>query len=446
MMADPSGALALPEVWECLTSLLGLDALIALSASSSTCFEHVRCDDESWKRCYLFLQAAKSMEAGVPPSVAKGCWRQVFLQAAKSMEESNRCWCREDQNLDIRRKLIFQSFVRSWASDERTLVAGEYDGRLQPLDWSTGAVGAPFQGCHNDEVVCVALNQEHVLSGSGDPGYYNRPASDSSVKLWRRRDGALLGTSNHHRDSVRAVCLFPSDSAFSNCGMSGSMDGCLCLFSLSPFEVLKNIRMAGPCRSLRTVESPRASMCAGVAPEIRLFASAGSQVCGFSVSFLGSGGPDLTQTEDVAIRRQVSSLACHSTVSAWEHASVGRDFPNRFLELGSFTLAGGTTDGRVWAARVRDGCSDIVSTSLLSGRQRGPADVVSVQLLDARRMLAVSRHGLLALVAWDARSDMQVVWAVSGLRMYVSTISLRDPRLLVSDGFDNAICTISCGT
>ncbi|CAK0855659.1 unnamed protein product, partial [Prorocentrum cordatum] len=439
MMADPSGALALPEVWECLTGLLGLDALVAVSAASPACFEHVRCDDESWKRCYSFRCST------CPDSIAKGCWRQAFIMAAKNTEESNRCWCREDQNLSTRHKLIFQSFVRSWASDGRTLVAGEYDGRLQPLDWSTETIGAPFQGRHNDEVVCVDLNQEHVLSGSGDPGYYNRPASDSSVKLWRRRDGALLGTSNHHRDTVRAVSLFPADSAFSNYGISVSMDCCLCLHSLSPFRVLRTVRMDGPCRSLKIIESPRAHLCAGIAPEIRLFASTGSQVCGFSLCFEGRGQPDLFETEDVEIRWDVSSLACHTAVSFWEHASIRHHFPNRFLDLDSFTLAGGTTDGRVWAARVRDGSPSVVSISLTRGRQRGPADVVSVQLLDACRMLAVSRQGLLALVSWAASSDMQVVWAVSGLRMYVSTIGLRGPQLLVSDGFDNAICAISCG-
>lgn len=48
-------------------------------------------------------------------------------------------------------------------------------------------------GRHEDEVIAVDLNEEHVLSGSGDPGYYARRPLDASVRLWRRSDGAALG-------------------------------------------------------------------------------------------------------------------------------------------------------------------------------------------------------------------------------------------------------------
>mmetsp|Transcript_20046 Transcript_20046/g.64679 ORF Transcript_20046/g.64679 Transcript_20046/m.64679 type:complete len:140 (+) Transcript_20046:1073-1492(+) len=74
-----------------------------------------------------------------------------------------------------------------------------------------------------------------------------------------------------------------------------------------------------------------------------------------------------------------------------------------------------------------------------------PRDVVSVEILEGHQMVAVKRTGTLCLVSWDADFQLSQRWARQGLRMYVSTLRRREPRLLVSDGFDNAIRTLRVG-
>merc|ERR1712107_853461 len=121
---------------------------------------------------------------------------------------------------------------RCWAFDGSLLVAGLYDGSICPVNLSSGEVGRIFHGRHADEVVCLDVSSECVLSGSGDPGYYNRQPSDASVKLHSRSDGRLLGTMTSHRNSVRGVVLLPQLGGVSGYALSADLDGRVILMSL----------------------------------------------------------------------------------------------------------------------------------------------------------------------------------------------------------------------
>jgi len=103
-------------------------------------------------------------------------------------------------------------------------------------------------------------------------------------------------------------------------------------------------------------------------------------------------------------------------------------------------VAGGTVCGSMWVASA--GRASIVGPAVTN---IFPRDVVSVEILEGQQMVAVKRTGTLSLVSWDADFQLSQQWARQGLRMYVSTLRRREPRLLVSDGFDNAIRTLRVG-
>lgn len=65
-----------------------------------------------------------------------------------------------------------------------------------------------------------------------------------------------------------------------------------------------------------------------------------------------------------------------------------------------------------------------------------------MELLDGRSLLGVSRDGVLFMANWDEGTALENValrWKKQGWRMYVSAIRRWSSRLLISDGFDNAI-------
>lgn len=417
--------------------------------------------DAVWRECY------RARFKRPPQDPFETGWADAYRAALREERNTTAQW--GTGNVHQEGFFIFSSFVRSWASDGELLVAGLYNGRLQPLSWRSGRVGRPFQGGHSDEVVCVALNDQFVMSGSGDPGYHNRHPTDSSVKLWTR-SGILLASFRLHEETVRGVVLFPSTSGLGNYGLSAGLDSQAVLWSLEAQEPVTTLRLPGPCRSLRLVLPPdweeggRSEGPAAV-PEARVLAAAGQSVAELALRIKAPGeAAELTLLQVISLRVcLVSSIDCHVSPKTWAELPVGALYPPSLLQCPGATVAGGTTDGRLWAlGRRREGC--LVPAPPLGGgsglvaedvpcfaggccwKMRRKEQVVAVEIMEGRQLLAICRTGVLCLAEWtEDISEATVRWAKQGWRMYVSTMRRREPGLLVTDGFDNAIGTLRVG-
>ena len=149
----------------------------------------------------------------------------------------------------------------------------------------------------------MALNDEHILSGSGDPGYYARRPLDASVRLWRRSDGAALGCFEGHVDSVRCVALFKSQPLM-GFGMSGSLDCHVILWNLTNGSVECASLLSGPCRCMSI-------LCEDVdsnGARARILAGSGEGVAELAVS-VRQGAVTVTQLKFVSAYVEVSSLS-----------------------------------------------------------------------------------------------------------------------------------------
>lgn len=426
-----------PEVHDCLTSSLSLGDFLSFRTANCAWQDRIQKADAAWKSCYL----VRFGECADPPS-----WIEAFKHATKQQQNSMSTW-RDNVDLHAQDTFVFASYVRSWASDDSLLVAGLYNGMLQPLDWRSGSVGRPFKGRHGDEVTCIDVSSEYILSGSGDPGYYRRAPTDASVKLWRRSDGECLGSLTPHQDSVRSVLLLPQSDGFGSYAVTAGLDGSVKLLSLTPFrEVDNGVMLSGPCRSLRIV-APKWRALSGL--EFRVFASSGDSVTELAVRASPSTGTSLEVVGSVRVTAilndQISGIGYHVRPSIWEEIPFGAEYPRCLLDTDGIVVAGGTVNGKLWALngkRPRK-CGHVIFNS----SEAGPTnEVVSVEFLDRWRFIAMSRLGAMCLADWgEAGEAIEVKWRVSGFRMYVSTIRLREPLLLVSDGFDNAIRTIRAG-
>ena len=177
-------------------------------------------------------------------------------------------------------------------------------------------------------MISVALNDEHILSGSGDPGYYHRLPRDATVRLWRR-DGSLLKTFQGHVDSVRAVCLFKS-SELKHLAVSGALDGQVMLWHLENGKAFSSCQLSGACRSLQILcqQGSRA----------RLLAGAGEGVAELAVHH------GLQQLRFVAAYVEVASIASRPTELQRQDMEQGR-WPRSFLS--SLRVAVGGVDGQL---------------------------------------------------------------------------------------------------
>lgn len=201
-----------------------------------------------------------------------------------------------------------------------------------------------MNGRHGDEVIAVALNDQHVLSGSGEPGYYARQAQDASVRLWRRDADGDAGPSvrpagcfKGHADSVRAVALFHTEP-LKDYGLSGSVDCHVILWRLSRGEAEATALLCGPCRCLRV-------LCEGTA-RARIFAGSGEGVAELALTrtSTGSSTATLTQLKFVSAYVEVSSLSYFPSPPLRQDMDQGH-WPKSFLGA-NLKVAVGSVDGQ----------------------------------------------------------------------------------------------------
>lgn len=421
-----------PEVLERLVAWLDIQALVATQLTATRWQLLIQSAHAAWQRCY-YLRFGSLPD----PSKSKS-WAVEFQVAIQHEQSVATAWKQGAVNGE--HAFVFSSYVRSWASDDETLVAGLYDGHLQPVDWATGQVGPRFEGSHQDEVICVALNKDYVFSGSGDPGYYHRPPADACVRVWSRQ-GQQLGCFSHHTGSVRSVLLFPAHSPLGSYGMSAGMDSQLCLWSLPTAEQatgdkVRAITLPGPCRSLLLVESqaPSVGMACVGGSEQRVLAGVRHAVVELVVLALPTVSVEIRRLVQVS-SYDVSSMACVVSPFTWTRLRGDMMYPFALLDDEGVVVAGGDTMGHIF---VHQGTRDF--SQPLRGNHEYLNEVVSAELLSEHRLLVVSRTGRLTCIEWGNTVDHAIVlWAKMGWRIYVSTIQRREPLLLVSDGFDNVI-------
>merc|ERR1711971_93621 len=161
-------------------------------------------------------------------------------------------------------------------------------------------------------------------------------------------------------------------------------------------------------------------------------------------------GPSISSPVDLR-GDSLASLSFHVSVRVWEDVASSKGFPESLLHHDGLTIAGGTVKGQLFIRRcpIGENLHFGQQEHATNGRER-EREVPSVCLLDSRRMLAVSRCGVLIAAALTPDEDtpyerIDVCWRVQCLRMYVSSLGVRKPLLVVSDGFDNAIRTLLCG-
>jgi len=438
------------EVLERLHEFFDLGLLLAVRSGSKLWLERIRAADVAWRACFIcrFGAVPKQLSSGAASDSAVD-WVRAFRAALSEENETVMSW--RQGGIQEESHYVFQHFVRSWASDDKGLVAGLYSGSLQQLDWTTRSVGELFEGSHRDEVICVALNSMHVLSGSGDPGYYSRPSHDLSVKLWCRASGRLLRSFEGHEDTVRGVVLFESDGRFGQCCLSAGLDAKVILWSTNPNvdPFIASCALGGQCRHLRAVPSQRVGAKSLPETEVRVLAGAFNEVVELAVRFESASDDAKPQvlilrsfTVDTSgtNREGLSGMDCFVRPEVWARLTCNAAYPESLLAEEGVTVAGGTVCGSMWVASA--GRASIVAPAVTN---IFPRDVVSVEILEGHQMVAVKRTGTLCLVSWDADFQLSQRWARQGLRMYVSTLRRREPRLLVSDGFDNAIRTLRVG-
>ncbi|CAK9021998.1 Hypothetical protein SCF082_LOCUS15594 [Durusdinium trenchii] len=368
-----------------------------------------------------------------------GPWPEAWGAQLREERDTLQRW--EFGALNSEKVLAFSSFVRCWVTDAQLLVAGLFNGALQVVHWETGRKEL-LNGRHGDEVIAVALNDQHVLSGSGEPGYYARQAQDASVRLWRRDADGDAGPSvrpagcfKGHADSVRAVALFHTEP-LKDYGLSGSVDCHVILWRLSRGEAEATALLCGPCRCLRV-------LCEGTA-RARIFAGSGEGVAELALTrtSTGSSTATLTQLKFVSAYVEVSSLSYFPSPPLRQDMDQGH-WPKSFLGA-NLKVAVGSVDGQF--ALLQAGSCRAVH-ELFKPSEGVSQEVISLVMISDNRILLVSRAGILTLLAWEgllsSEAPCRAVWSKTGWRMYVSTIGLWGPGRLISDGFDNIIRTFT---
>ena len=276
-------------------------------------------------------------------------------------------------------------------------MAGLYNGALQAVHWKTGqkenfeffeiranrtypnfmktSTGFEFLFCleellrgrHGDEVIAVALNEDHILSGSGDPGYYDRRPLDASVRLWRRSDGAALGCFEGHADSVRCVALFKTQPLM-RCGMSGSLDCHLILWNLTNGSVESSSLLNGPCRCMSVLCEDVDSDTSGA--RARILAGSGEGVAELALT-VRQGAVTVTQLRFVSAYVDVSSLSYFD--GGYRQEIEQGSWPKSFLAT-PMRVAVGSVDGQF--ALLQGGSCRAVHELFKS--RHGNCDVVSI--------------------------------------------------------------------
>lgn len=222
-------------------------------------------------------------------------------------------------------------------------------------------------GRHEDEVIAVDLNEEHVLSGSGDPGYYARRPLDASVRLWRRSDGAALGCFEGHADSVRCVALFKTQGLM-QFALSGSLDCHMILWALKNGSVESASHLCGPCRCMSI-------LCEDVdafgTARARILAGSGEGVAELALT-VRQGVATVTQLKFVSAYVDVSSLS-YFLGPIWRQEIEQGSWPKSFLGA-SLKVAVGSVDGQF--ALLQGGTCRAVHELFKS--RHGNHDVVSI--------------------------------------------------------------------
>eukprot|EP00747_Dinoflagellata_sp_TGD_P016786 gnl/TRDRNA2_/TRDRNA2_125361_c0_seq1.p3 gnl/TRDRNA2_/TRDRNA2_125361_c0~~gnl/TRDRNA2_/TRDRNA2_125361_c0_seq1.p3 ORF type:complete len:263 (-),score=36.54 gnl/TRDRNA2_/TRDRNA2_125361_c0_seq1:241-1029(-) len=214
---------------------------------------------------------------------------------------------------------------------------------------------------------------------------------------------------------------------------------------------LCSLELGNACRALRQVPG-RAPASQGISSgmEARVLAAVGSFVVELAVTSdtASEAVPTLRPLKKILVAPSatISSISYRISPKVWARLAKHRAFPDSLLLEDDVQVVGGTCEGDLWFKQSSATSQTATRAIPISRDDEGSVpEVISVYMLSQRQLLAVSRTGIVRCfeLAPDAgNSAVRLLWAKKGWRMYVSGIACRQPRLLVSDGFDNAMRTI----
>ena len=420
----------------------------------------------------------------------------------KAAISNRRCWA---SRRTLLQRIVFPSYVRCVKVDWKSnlFAAGLYDGRvfivsLHDDEARDHANLRPAgDGHHVDEVLALDIAGSFLLSTSGQPSYYDQPATTSTLRIISVESSPFedlceLGARHGgHTDSINAVKVvaYASDGAKHSCtAVTASSDSTLIVWDICAQKAIRTMRASAALRALETVSDTSTSDAASAAATTLLSCSLDGRVTewdwqrGLKLRTILEGLPPLSA---------MSFHASSSTIALGDQCgaiSLYRLNPYR-VRVGSASSAAGSASSSASARPPSGSGVDLAHEDqqlmayILAGpygnrpvAPRAKLEVATVKH-DADKLVYAARTGQLRVIRFDelpdegcpfgiytdgrsVRKDDLAASALDGAwrrqaglrkieqlkacdcRMYVSSVDYQG-GVLIADGFDNVVVVMT---
>ena len=420
----------------------------------------------------------------------------------KAAISNRRCWA---SRRTLLQRIVFPSYVRCVKVDWKSnlFAAGLYDGRvfivsLHDDEARDHANLRPAgDGHHVDEVLALDIAGSFLLSTSGQPSYYDQPATTSTLRIISVESSPFedlceLGARHGgHTDSINAVKVvaYASDGANHSCtAVTASSDSTLIVWDICAQKAIRTMRASAALRALETVSDTSTSDAASAAATTLLSCSLDGRVTewdwqrGLKLRTILEGLPPLSA---------MSFHASSSTIALGDQCgaiSLYRLNPYR-VRVGSASSAAGSASSSASARPPSGSGVDLAHEDqqlmayILAGpygnrpvAPRAKLEVATVKH-DADKLVYAARTGQLRVIRFDelpdegcpfgiytdgrsVRKDDLAASALDGAwrrqaglrkieqlkacdcRMYVSSVDYQG-GVLIADGFDNVVVVMT---
>ena len=422
----------------------------------------------------------------------------------KAAISNRRCWA---SRRVLQQRVVFPSYVRcvkvDWKS--KLFAAGLYDGRVfivslhddEARDHANRQPRLAGDGHHVDEVLALDIAGIFLLSTSGQPSYYDQPATTSTLRIISLESSPFedlceLGARHGgHTDSINAVKVvaYAFDGANHSCtAVTASSDSTLIVWDICAQKAIRTMRAAAPVRALETISNTSTGDEAPAAAATLLSCSLDGRVTewdwqrGLKLRTILEGLPPLSA---------MSFHASSSTIALGDQCgaiSLYRLNPYR-VRVGSASSAAGSASSSASARPPSGSGVDLAHEDqqlmayILAGpygnrpvAPRAKLEVATVKH-DADKLVYAARTGQLRVIRFDelpdegcpfgiytdgrsVRKDDLAASALDGAwrrqaglrkieqlkacdcRMYVSSVDYQG-GVLIADGFDNVVVVMT---
>ena len=509
--ATPTPPPPSPTPFESFASELWAEVLKKLLTPSDVCSARATCvvwrtachdhEDAIWDAVCKSPRLAPYILGGFsgrlpPPRDLRGKDR------CKAAISNRRCWA---SRRTLLQRIVFPSYVRCVKVDWKSnlFAAGLYDGRvfivsLHDDEARDHANLRPAgDGHHVDEVLALDIAGSFLLSTSGQPSYYDQPATTSTLRIISVESSPFedlceLGARHGgHTDSINAVKVvaYAFDGANHSCtAVTASSDSTLIVWDICAQKAIRTMRASAALRALETVSDTSTSDAASAAATTLLSCSLDGRVTewdwqrGLKLRTILEGLPPLSA---------MSFHASSSTIALGDQCgaiSLYRLNPYR-VRVGSASSAAGSASSSASARPPSGSGVDLaledqqLMAYILAGpygnrpvAPRAKLEVATVKH-DADKLVYAARTGQLRVIRFDelpdegcpfgiytdgrsVRKDDLAASALDGAwrrqaglrkieqlkacdcRMYVSSVDYQG-GVLIADGFDNVVVVMT---